>query len=139
MRLIIAGTRTFNDYELLRDTVKSFIGDCTDVEIVSGTAEGADKLGERFAEEFGYPVKRFPADWKLHGKAAGPIRNEQMAKYATDCICFWDGKSKGTRSMINMASAYKIGRAIIMYLNMKRYGNKRGKTGGSSSSVFELR
>lgn len=118
MKLIIAGTRTFTDYTLLREKVLEYIGNRS-VEIVSGTASGADKLGERFAKEFGFAVKRFPADWDKHGKAAGPIRNEEMANYATDCLVFWDGESRGTKSMINLANVYHLNLKVIMFKSGK--------------------
>jgi hypothetical protein len=78
------------------------------VEIVSGCANGADKLGERYADDSGYGITRFPAEWKLYGKQAGYIRNKQMAEYATHCVCFWDGQSKGTKMMIDLASHYQL-------------------------------
>lgn len=102
-KVIIAGTRTFEDYNLLRDTCDKVLSQYTDIEIVSGSAPGADTLGEQYAKEKGYPIKMFPAYWKTHGKAAGPIRNQQMADYADVLIAFWDGKSKGTRDMIYKA------------------------------------
>lgn len=60
-------------------------------------------MGEAFAEAEGLTVRRFPADWDLHGRSAGYIRNEQMAEYADGLIAFWDGSSRGTRHMINTA------------------------------------
>jgi len=70
---------------------------------VSGTARGADQLGERYAKERGYFIQRFPADWNAYGKAAGYIRNRKMAEYADALIAFWDGKSRGTLNMISLA------------------------------------
>ena len=102
MKIIIAGSRNFVDYTKLKTVCDFTLKNQKDIEIVSGTASGADKLGERYAKENGYPVKKFPADWKKNGKAAGPIRNKQMAEYADGLIVFWDGKSKGTESMINL-------------------------------------
>lgn len=55
------------------------------------------------ANEQGIPVVEFPADCKLHRKAAGPIRNEQMAQYADALILVWDGKSAGSSSMLGLA------------------------------------
>jgi len=72
-------------------------------EIVSGAARGIDQLGEEWAEAQGLPVKRFPANWKEHHRAAGPIRNREMAKYADALVAIWDGQSKGTKSMIGLA------------------------------------
>lgn len=113
--IIIAGSRGFNDYNLLKqklDEVRKTIGK---FEIVSGTAKGADSLGEQYAKEFDMPVIRFPAKWDIHGKKAGYLRNEDMAKYADACIVFWDGESKGTQHMINLAKQYKLSLAIINY------------------------
>ena len=86
----------------------------TDIEIVSGTAKGADQLGEKYAKEKGYPVKQFPADWSK-GKSAGYVRNEEMAKYADALIAFWNGLSKGTGHMIDLAKKYKLKIRICNY------------------------
>lgn len=108
MKVIIAGSRSFNDYSFLCLKCDKALSSQTEIEIVSGTANGADKLGEKYAEEKKYPIKRFPADWDKYGKSAGYKRNEEMAKYADALICFFDGKSKGSQSMINLATKYKL-------------------------------
>ncbi len=100
MKTIIAGCRGFNDYNLLKEKVDYYRKDHVISEVVSGTARGADYLGEEYANENGIPIKSFPADWDNYGKAAGPIRNRQMAEYADVLIAVWDGKSKGTNNMI---------------------------------------
>lgn len=102
-KVIIAGGRNFNDYEILRQFCDTILSTHTNIEIVSGTANGADKLGERYAEEYGYSISKFPADWNRYGKKAGYLRNAQMAEYADVLIAFWDGKSKGTKHMIDLA------------------------------------
>lgn len=111
MNIIIAGSRTYDNYEQLKNVVDKFIKDigCDEnIQIISGTAKGADQLGERYAEERGYLCKRIPADWNLYGKSAGYKRNENMAKISDACIVFWDGKSKGTYHMINLAKQYEL-------------------------------
>jgi len=100
VRLIVAGSRTFNDEKFLFEVLDSIQGPI--VEIVSGNAEGADKLGEKYAKARGIDLVIFPANWKKHGKAAGPIRNEKMAKYANAAVVFWDGKSTGSQNMIRL-------------------------------------
>ncbi len=74
---------------------------------------GADALGERWAKENDIPVKVFPANWDKHGKAAGPIRNKQMAAYGEMLIAFWDGKSSGTGNMISLAEPYNLKYTVI--------------------------
>ena len=104
MRIIIAGGRDFDDYETLCRVCDHMLSKQEDIEIVSGTANGADKLGERYAQERGYPIKHFPANWDEFGKAAGYLRNKEMADYGDALIAFWDGKSRGTMHMINIAN-----------------------------------
>lgn len=123
MRIIVAGGRTFNDYPLLKKTLDEYIFGGNDpddlvfdlVEIVSGTANGADKLGEKYAIENIFNIKRFPADWDKYQKRAGYIRNEEMAKYANACVCFWDGESKGTKHMIDLAKNYGLDLKVVIY------------------------
>ena len=72
-------------------------------EIVSGTARGADRLGEQYANANSLPLKKMPAEWDKYGKSAGYKRNEQMAEYSDCLIAFWDGQSRGTKHMIDIA------------------------------------
>lgn len=108
MKVIIAGSRTFNDYEFLCEKCNTAFTYLNEVEIVSGTTNGADKLGEKYANDNGYQIKHFPANWDLYGKSAGYKRNEEMAKYSDALIAFWDGKSKGTKHMIDLAKQYNL-------------------------------
>lgn len=116
VKLIIAGTRTLTSYDLVMTHCLNFIRTPNFLfEIISGGAMGADALGERFANYHGITIKTFRADWSKYGPAAGPIRNKAMAKYATHCIVFWDGKSKGTKSMIDEAVKAKLVLTIVQY------------------------
>ncbi len=87
----------------------------TDIEIVCGMAKGADLLGKRYAEERGFKVKEFPADWNTNGKKAGPMRNTEMANYADALIAFWDGTSSGTGHMIEKAKQKGLKVRVIKY------------------------
>lgn len=79
------------------------------IEIVSGACPtGADYYGEQYAKERGFSLRRFPADWQQYGKRAGAVRNRQMAQYGDALIAFWDGKSKGTKIMIDEAQTAGI-------------------------------
>lgn len=71
--------------------------------VLSGCANGVDRLGERWAEEHHVPVRRYPAKWEMFGKAAGAIRNSEMLEDSEQAICIWDGKSPGTRDLIGKA------------------------------------
>lgn len=116
MRVIIAGGRDFTNFQQLADNLDRLFADDVDVEVASGAQRGADAEGERYAEfraDEGWTVTRFPADWDKHGKAAGPIRNAEMAAYADVLVAFWDGKSRGTSNMIQ--TALKAGLEVHVY------------------------
>ena len=104
MRTIIAGSRNITDYNILL----SAMGKAKEVGIIptviiSGTACGVDKMGERWGRENDIPIEKYPADWEYYGKSAGYKRNEQMAENADALIAIWDGKSRGTKHMIDIA------------------------------------
>jgi hypothetical protein len=118
IKVIIAGGRDFDQYQLLKlkcNVILKEIKQGNEIQIVSGSYTGADKLGERYAREHHYICKRFEADWDKEGLAAGPIRNERMAKYSDYLIAFWNGKSKGTKNMIDLANRYNLKVRIIKY------------------------
>lgn len=116
MKVIIAGSRSFSDYDLLKEKMDKILKNQNkeEIEIISGTANGADKLGERYAKENNLKLKKFPADWSL-GKKAGYIRNEEMAKYADACVVLWDEMSKGSKHMIDLAEQYKLKLRVIKF------------------------
>ncbi len=120
LKVIIAGGRKFNNYPLLESYCTHVLQNQSNIEIVSGTANGADMLGEKFAIDHNLGLKSFPAPWNdiegrrentigtrangdKYWKGAGMFRNQQMADYADALIVFWDGKSRGTGAMVNMA------------------------------------
>lgn len=105
MRTIIAGSRGVTDFDTVQSaiTVAILAHGITPSVVISGTARGVDQLGERYAAECGIPVERYPAQWDLHGKSAGYRRNEQMAENADALIAIWDGASRGTGHMIDIA------------------------------------
>lgn len=106
MKVIIAGSRFITDYNLVVLAVKESGFDIT--EVVCGAANGVDSLGERYAKENGIKLSYFYADWKGLGKLAGIKRNEQMGNYGEALIAVWDGKSPGTKHMINFAKKKKL-------------------------------
>lgn len=82
-------------------------------EVVSGHATGVDQMGERYAENNRLPLKKFLPDWERYGKAAGCMRNIEMAKYAEACICIWGGESTGTNHMIRMAKQFGLKLCVV--------------------------
>lgn len=105
-RVIVAGSRSFSDYRLLCDQLDRILVrrmKSHKICIVSGGAKGADLLGEKYASDRGMKITVYKADWKKHGSSAGPRRNLLMAKNADALVAFWDGLSRGTKSMVEIA------------------------------------
>lgn len=114
-KVVVAGTRDFDQYVLLEKELDDFLKGKGSVEIVSGTARGADRLGEKYARTRGYGLKLFPAEWEMLGRGAGHIRNAEMGKYADACVIFWDGISRGTKGMIEVAKRNKLDLLVVKY------------------------
>lgn len=120
MRVVIAGSRKIHRYTdeelvwLVADAVIKSGWRESITQVVSGGARGIDIAGEIWASSVFVPVKLFMADWGLHGKAAGPIRNAKMAEYADALIAIWDGSSRGTLDMISQMK--ELGKPIYAYL-----------------------
>ncbi len=101
MKVIIAGSRTISDRESVEAAIKASGFEIT--EVVCGMARGVDTEGFNWAKDNNIPVKEFHADWEKYGRAAGPIRNKQMAEYADALIAIMAPNSKGTKNMIETA------------------------------------
>ena len=117
-KVIVAGSRGFNNYKLLRETCNKFLSNKRkefNIIIVSGHARGADALGEKYAADEGFDLEIYPAEWKKLGKAAGFRRNEQMGEVADALIAFWDGKSHGTKHMIDIANGKGLLVRVVNY------------------------
>ena len=113
MRVIIAGSREIVDYDLVCRAIEESGFEMT--EVVSGRARGVDALGEKYALEHDVNLRLFPAEWDKYGKRAGYLRNAKMANYADALVAIWDGFSRGTASMIDLArrKGLKIHKMII--------------------------
>lgn len=111
MKLIIAGGRDFNDYDYALESINALVDSNTidpeGLEIVSGMARGADTIGIQLAEEYELPLHEFHANWTQQGKFAGYKRNMDMGKFADALVAFWDGKSVGTKHMIEYMESLK--------------------------------
>lgn len=101
MKVIIAGSRTIADYKLVEEAIKEsgFEISC----VVCGLAKGVDALGAKWAINNNVSVEYFPANWEKYGRAAGALRNIEMAEVADAVITVWNGKSRGTKHMIHVA------------------------------------
>lgn len=121
MRTIIAGSRTITDFNLLLNAVREanyrqIYLSC----VLSGGASGIDQLGIQLAKEWGLPYEIYPAEWGKYGKAAGMIRNKEMASKADALVAVWDGESRGTAGMIEIA--HKYGLEVYVYTIGKETG-----------------
>jgi len=116
--LLVAGGRDFNDYTLCASTLDRLLTSkrqTDDIVIISGMARGADTLAVRYAKEHNYALVKCPADWDTHGRSAGFIRNKQMVTLADAVVCFWDKRSKGTASTIQLTQNVGKPLRIIHY------------------------
>jgi hypothetical protein len=117
-KVIIAGSRGFSNYKLLKEKCDEFLREkkkTHNVVVISGHARGADSLGEKYASDEDLDLEIYPADWKKHGKSAGFRRNEQMAEVADAVIAFWNGESHGTKHMIDIANEKKLEIRVVNY------------------------
>lgn len=120
MRVIVAGSRTIDNYNLVENSLLDSPWAVHNLqygkrieEIVHGGADGVDTVAGEVAENHDIPVKVFEAQWGKYGKAAGPERNRIMAEYADGLVAVWDGSSPGTRDMIEKA----ISEGLSIYIN----------------------
>lgn len=117
MKLLIFGGRDFPSYPALATEITNRFPPLSKITLIihGDCKSGADRLGDEFAKTHGIPVETYPADWKKHGRSAGPIRNKTMAAICDEAIGFWDSKSRGTAHMINELRAAKKPCTIIPY------------------------
>lgn len=116
MKVIVAGGRDFTDSSRMDTELKNLVLNGTlpdDVELVCGMARGADITASHlWYFVYKNPIHNFPAEWDKHGKAAGYIRNTEMAEFADFLVAFWDGTSRGTKHMIETMKA--MGKPVIV-------------------------
>jgi hypothetical protein len=128
-KVIIAGSRGFSNYKLLREQCNKYLREkrkTSNIIIVSGHARGADTLGEKYAQDEGFALEIYLAQWKKLGKQAGYRRNEQMAEVADALIAFWDGESKGTKHMIDIMNAKSLQVKVVEYETTNKEKSGRG-------------
>ena len=105
MKIVVGGSRDFCAYKVLCEFLDTMLDgtDASDVTLLSGGCRGADLLAEQYASERGIPVERHLPEWDKYGRAAGIHRNCEMVDEADKVVAFWDGKSRGTKSLIEYA------------------------------------
>lgn len=120
VKLIVAGSRTLNDYEIVRSAIDELISQGMVISaIIDGTARGVDQLASRYAREHDIENIRVPAEWNLYHRGAGGIRNRKMAEMADALLALWDGKSRGTMNMIKTANNKGIP-VTVVYLSSEK-------------------
>jgi len=109
MRTIIAGSRDL----ILLPRDRAFLRTLNITTVLCGAARGVDLSGKQWADLNNVPVEMYPAEWDLYGKSAGYRRNAEMASKADQLVAFWDGKSRGTKHMIDLARMHKLKVIIV--------------------------
>ena len=112
-KVVVAGSRNFDDYNRLSSELDKYLEGKNNVTIISGTARGADKMGEKYAAEHGFKIEQFPAEWDKYHQGAGLIRNKEMVHNADAVVAFWDNESAGTKHIIEYARQKSVPCKII--------------------------
>ena len=114
IKLIVAGSRKFQDEYVFEQYLLAYLAKYEDLTIITGMATGPDMMAYDYAQFHDMPVLEFPADWNRFGKSAGYRRNAEMLKSGTHLLAFWDGHSKGTKNMIDIATKAGLNVTIIL-------------------------
>lgn len=117
MKVAVIGSRNFCDRNLVDNMMIEIIR-FDGWTLVSGGASGVDSWAEEYADDMGWKKIIFKPDWDKHGKAAGFIRNKLIIDEADKVVAFWDGKSKGTKSSIDLA--VKQNKPVDIYIRNYR-------------------
>lgn len=107
MRVLVCGGRDYSDHATMDVVMAALDLDCT---VITGGAPGADQMADGWRRERELSVERYPADWKTHGKAAGPLRNQQMLDTGIDLVIAFPG-GRGTADMV--ARARRAGVPVV--------------------------
>ena len=113
-RVIVAGSRKWVNHEIVEAYLKVYLEQFAEVTIITGMAMGPDRFAYEYALKNDVPYEEYPADWDTHGKSAGYIRNSSMGLVGTHLIAFWDGVSKGTKNMIDIATKRGMDVTVIL-------------------------
>ena len=118
MNIMIVGSRSINDYDFVLSKINHFLSlkniNKNDITIISGGANGVDKLAKRFAIDENININEYLPDWKQFGRGAGIKRNVDMLNVSDYVLCFWDNKSKGTKFNIDYCKKHNIDIEVIL-------------------------
>jgi hypothetical protein len=117
LNLVICGSRSITDEEKIFKVIDSVISEMNIASIITGGAKGIDAIGKEYAERKGIKHQEFPADWETYGKAAGPIRNKEMAIIGNATLAIVDDSSVGTWNMIENAVKWKHVNLTVYFFN----------------------
>lgn len=115
-RILVTGSRKFSKTSEMLKIFKSiaYAAANMDVTLIHGNASGADRIAGKLAQDLGWKVEVYPADWEKYGRKAGPIRNQEMVNSGANiCLAFPVGESKGTRHCISAAQKAGINTIVI--------------------------
>lgn len=128
-RVLVCGGRDFSD----RDYAFSVLDGYYDLygraicALIHGDAPGADQIGDAWARRHDIPVLRYPALWKIHGRAAGPIRNQQMLDEGYPDVVFAFPGGRGTADMVRRARAQNV--EVVLLAEARKSAPHNGQGG----------
>lgn len=110
MNILVCGSRNIKDKDVIYECIENAIQeiDCDDMKLISGDANGVDKISQDWAKDNNVKIDIYQPNWNKYGKAAGPIRNSQMIKNADFVVAIWDEESSGTKDTIIKAKEHNI-------------------------------
>ena len=119
MKILVCGSRTWHGLDIIEDALRPYTGGQPNVTIIHGGAPGADSIAGHVAYLMGYHIQVYRANWRQYGRAAGYMRNKQMLMEGKPdlVLAFWDGKSAGTKMMIELAK--KAGVEVKIFLQQR--------------------
>lgn len=120
-KLLVCGSRGIIDKSWIKTQIESYwywnLACYEKVTIIEGAARGVDTIAKEYAQENGWLLEEYPAEWDKYGKSAGYIRNEIMVKAADEVLILWDGESKGTKHDIDLCEKHNKPYKVLIYNN----------------------
>jgi hypothetical protein len=114
MRVLVSGSKSLTDYNVIRKKLSAFFEDLENVAIISD-GEGVGLLAEKFCVEFNHDIIYLPIEWSEYGKSAAKIRNNYAYSRAEYCLVLWDGKSNDTGFIVGAAKKNNIPFKVIRF------------------------